>query len=83
MTPLERNLYGDTSARLLWERQFEEPFVRTWMEKSPELRMYVRLSETRFFLSVYEDDIKMAGKQQNLAPMRKKLVKNVDIDEPT
>ena len=35
------------------------------------------------FLSVYVDDIKMSGKKQNLAPMWKKLMKNVDIDEPT
>ena len=35
------------------------------------------------FLSVYVDDIKMTGKKQNVAPMWKKLMKNVDIDEPT
>ena len=37
----------------------------------------------RIFLSVYVDDIKMCGKKQNMAPMWKKLMKNVDIDEPT
>ena len=35
------------------------------------------------FLSVYVDDIKMAGKKQHMAPMRKKWMKNVDIDELT
>ena len=34
------------------------------------------------FLSVYVDDIKMAGKKRNMAPMWKKLMKNVAIDEP-
>ena len=34
-------------------------------------------------MSEYVDDIKMARKKQNMAPMRKKLMKNVDIDEPT
>ena len=29
------------------------------------------------------DDIKMAGKKQNVAPMWKRVMKNVDIDEPT
>ena len=43
--------------------------------------MYDRKHE--LFLSVPMDDIKMAGKKQNLAPMWKKLMKNVDIDEPT
>ena len=35
------------------------------------------------FFSVYVDDIKLAGKKRNLDPTRKKLMKNVDIDEPT
>ena len=35
------------------------------------------------FLSVYVHDIKMAGKKQTLAPMWKKLMKHVDIDECT
>ena len=35
------------------------------------------------FLSVHVDDIGMAGKKHNLAPMWKKLMKNVDIHEPT
>ena len=33
------------------------------------------------FFSVYVDDIKMAGKKQNMAPMWKKLMKNDDLDE--
>ena len=37
----------------------------------------------RLFLSVYVDDIKKAGKKQNMTPMWKKLMKIVDLDEPT
>ena len=37
----------------------------------------------RLFLSVFVDDKEMAGKKQNMAPMMKKLMKNVDLDEPT
>ena len=37
----------------------------------------------RLFLSVYVDDIERTRKKQNMAPMWKKLVKNVDLDEPT
>ena len=29
------------------------------------------------------DDIKIAGKNQKMAPMWKNLIKNVDLDEPT
>ena len=36
-----------------------------------------------FFLSGYVNDIKMAGKKQNMAPMWKKFTKKVDLDEPT
>ena len=35
------------------------------------------------FLSVFADDIKMTGKKQNKAPMWKKLMKNVDLEEST
>ena len=39
--------------------------------------------EKGLFLSVYVDDIKLAGKKQNLDPMRKLLNKEVDLGEPT
>ena len=35
------------------------------------------------FLSENVDDMKMTGKKQNMAPMWKKLMRNVDIDQPT
>ena len=35
------------------------------------------------FFSVYVDDIKLAGKKQNLNPMWKLLNKEVDLGEPT
>ena len=35
------------------------------------------------FLSVYVDDIKLAGKEQNINPMWKILMKDVDLEEPT
>ena len=35
------------------------------------------------FLSVHVDDIKMAGKKQNMAPLWKKMMMNVDTDETT
>ena len=39
--------------------------------------------EKELFLSVYVDDIQMAGKKQNLDPMWKPLNKEVDLGEPT
>ena len=35
------------------------------------------------FLSVYVDDIKLAGKKQNLDPMWKLINKELDLGEPT
>ena len=39
--------------------------------------------EKGLYLSVYVDDIKLAGKKQNLDPMWKLLNKEVDLGEPT
>ena len=36
-----------------------------------------------WFLSVSMDDIYVAGRQQTVPPMWKKLMENVDLDEPT
>ena len=53
------------------------------MGKSAGLGMLVCSSKQGLFSSVYVDDLKMAGKKQNMALMWKKKMKNVDIDEPT
>ena len=39
--------------------------------------------EKGLFLSVYVDDIKLAGKKHNIDPMWKVLNKEVDLEEPT
>ena len=66
---LERNLYGHPLAGLSWERQFEKiPLKHSW-EKIPNWECLFVHREKRLFLSVYVDDIKLAGKKQNLDPM--------------
>ena len=37
----------------------------------------------QLFLSVYVDDFKMAGKTENIGPMRKKLAEKLDLEPPT
>ena len=81
--PLERNLYGHPLTGLLWERQFEEALFELGWEKIPNWECMFVHRKQGLFLSVYVDDINMAGKKQNMALMWKKLMKNVDIDEPT
>ena len=80
---LERNLYGHPLAGLLWERQFEKILLKHGWEKIPNLECLFVHREKGLFLSVYVDDIELAGKKQNLDPMWKVLNKEVDLGEPT
>ena len=52
-------------------------------EKVPSWECLSLPGKQSVFLSVFVDDIKMAGKMQKMAPMWKKLMKDVDLDEPT
>ena len=80
---LERNLYGHPLAGLLWERQFEKALMELGWEKVPNWECLFAHRNQKLFLSVCVDDIKMAGTKQNLALMWEKLMKDVDILEPT
>ena len=82
VVPLERNLYGHPLAGLSWERKFEKILLKHGWEKVFNWNLFVH-REKRLFLSVYVDDIKLAGKKQNLDPMWKILNKEVDLGEPT
>ena len=70
-------------AGLLWERQFEKILLKHGWEKIPNWECLFVHREKGLFLSVYVDDIKLAGKKQNLDPMWKLLNKEVDLGEPT
>ena len=83
VVPLERNLYGHPLAGLLWERQLEKILLKYgWEKVSNWERSFVHCEKGSFF-SVYVDDIKLAGKKQNINPMWKVLNKEVDLGEPT
>ena len=83
VVPLERNLYGHPLARLLWERQFEKVLLKYGWEKVSNWECLFVHREKGLFLSVCVDDIKLAGKKQNINPMWKVLNKEVDLGEPT
>ena len=72
---LERNLYGHPLAGLSWERQFEKILLKHGWEKVPNWECLFVHREKGLFLSVYVDDIKLAGKKQNINPMWKVLNK--------
>ena len=83
VVPLERNLYGHPLAGLLWERQCEKILLKHGWEKIPNWECLFVHREKGLFLPLYVDDIKLAGKKQNLDPMWKLLNKEVDLGEPT
>ena len=83
VVPLERKLYGHLLAGLLWERQFEKILLEHGWEKVSKCECLFVHREKGLFLSVYVDDIKLAGKEQNIDPMWKVLNKEVDLGEPT
>ena len=68
-------------AGLLWERQFEKILLKHGWEKIPNWECLFVHREIGLFLSVYVDDIKLAGK--NIDPMLKVLNEEIDLGEPT
>ena len=73
---LERNLYGHPLAGLLWETQIEKNPITTRLGEGFQFGMLIFVHlEKVLFLSVYVDDIKLAGKKQNIDPMWKVLNK--------
>ena len=81
--PLERNLYGHPLAGLLWERQFEKILLKHGWEKIPNWECLFVHRGKGPSPPEYVDDIRLAGKKQNLDPMWKVLNKEVDLGEPT
>ena len=76
-------MYGHPLAGLFWEMHFEETLLELGWEKVPKWECLFVLRKRGLFLSVDVDDIRMSGKRQNMVPMCKKLMKNVDLDEHT
>ena len=74
-----RSSFGTTVVgKAIWENPFE---VR--LGEDFQLGMLIRTPWKGLFLSVYVDDMKLAGKKQNIDPMLKVLNKEVDLGEPT
>ena len=78
VVPLDRNLYGHHLAG-----QFEKILPKYGWEKVSNWECLFVHREKGLFLSVYVDDIKLAGKKQNIDPMWKVLNKEVGLEEPT
>ena len=80
---LERNLYGHFLAGLVVGEAIRESSIGTRLGTSSKLGMFFVNREKGLFLSVYVDDIKLAGKKQNIEPTWTMFMKDVDLGEPT
>ena len=84
VVPLERDLYGHHLAGLLLERRFEKILLKYGWEKVSNWEcLFVHREKEIFLFCVCVDDIKLAGKKQNINPMWKVLNEEVDLGEPT
>ena len=64
-------------------KAIRESPIATRLGEGFQLGSLIRTPSKGLFLSVYVDDIKLAGKKQNIDPMWKLLNKEVDLGEPT
>ena len=70
-----RDFFGeDSSRKFCWSLDGKKDRIRECL--------FVHRKQG-LILSAHVDDMNMAGKKQDMAPMWKKLMKNVDLDEPT
>ena len=80
VVPLERNLYGHLLAGLFLGKKNSRKFYWNTVGNKFQIGNAHSFTEKQgLFLSVYVDDLKQAGKKQNIDPMWKVLVKEVDL----
>ena len=64
-------------------KAIRESSIRTRLDIVPNWECVFVKREKGLFLSVYVDEIKLAGKKQNFDPTWTTLMKHVDLEEPT
>lgn len=80
---LRRNLYGHKSAAFLWQKYCEHIIVNLLeFEKLNSWECLYFHRHKQLFLSVYVDDLKMAGKKENLKPMWDAMREHMDLEPP-
>ena len=81
-------LLSEICTVILWQDSYGKGNLRKSYRSTDERRCpienaYSYTIEKGLFLPVYVDDIKLAGKKQNIDPMWKVLNKEVDLGDPT
>ena len=82
VVPPERNLCGHPLAGASCGKDDLRRFCWNFDAKKYSIGNVFWITE-KLFLSEDVGDIKIGGKKQNMAPLWNKLMKNVDLDEPT
>ena len=82
VVPLEKNLYVHPFAGLYGKGNLRKFYWNT-VGKQLNWECFFVSRARGLFLSVYVDDIKLAGKTENMKPTWKILMKDVDLGEPT
>ena len=72
-----------SSSRTVMGKATWENLIEIRLGESFQLGMLIRTTWKGLFLSVYVDDIKLAGEKQNINPMWNVRNKEVDLGEPT
>ena len=67
----------------MWDREFEKVLLENGWEKVPNWECTFVNRKTGLFLSVYGDEIKLAGKKQNISPTWNILMKDIDLGDST
>ena len=78
---LQRNLYGHPCGRIVMGEAIRESSFGKRMGNVSNWECFFVHREKGLFLSVYVDDIKLAGNKRNLDPMWKVPMKGVSISQ--
>ena len=79
----KRNLYGRSFGRNIMGKAIWDSSLGTRLGKVLNWKCLFVNREDGHFFSVYVDDVKLAGKKENISPTWKILMKGVDLEEPT
>ena len=82
VTLFRRKLYGHPLAGFFWEKFVVRVLKECGFVKVEGWESLFVHREQQLFLSIYVDDIKLAGRKENLMPMLEQLSKHLDLDPP-
>jgi len=80
---LDLNLYGHPLAGFYWERRCKRIILGLGFTLVPGWECLYIHKEKQLLLSVYVDDFKLSGPEENIAPMWKLLGKEIELEDPT